>query len=152
MQVPMMRRWGTERTPWRELETLTERLRRMMEPSLTSPRLVESIEWMPPVELVEEDGEYLLTAEVPGMEKNDVDVSVEDNVLTLKGEKRSERKMDDGRAHICERSYGAFERSFTLPRNVKVDEIDAEFHDGVVEVHLPKAEEATGRHIEIKSE
>jgi len=150
MQLMTRNRWGTDLTPWQELESLNERMRRMMGTPITSQLLLEPTEWMPPVALVEEDGEYLLTAELPGMEKKDVDVSVEDNVLTLKGEKKTERKTDEGRRHIQERSFGAFERSFTIPRNVKVEAIEAEFHDGLVEVHLPKTQETKGRHIEVK--
>jgi HSP20 family protein len=107
-------------------------------------------EWAPAVELVEKDGEYVLTAEVPGIPKGDIDVSIDDNVLTLKGEKKTEFEKEEGRAHVRERRYGAFERSFTLPRNVDPAKVRAEFRDGIVEVHLPKGEEKKARHIEIR--
>jgi HSP20 family protein len=115
-----------------------------------APLVSETTEWLPAVELVEKDGEFLLTAEIPGMSKEDVQISVEDNVLTLKGEKKFEREEEKDRMHIREREYGTFLRSFTLPRNVEASKIKAEYHDGVVEIHMPKGEEAKGRHIEIK--
>ncbi|KPJ80655.1 MAG: hypothetical protein AMS19_09210 [Gemmatimonas sp. SG8_23] len=113
------------------------------------PYWAEREDWMPAVELVENDGEYLLTAELPGIFKDDVHVTVEDNVLTLRGEKKLEKERKEGRAHIRERRYGSFERCFTLPRNVDENKIRAEFHDGIVEVHLPKGEETKARHIDI---
>jgi HSP20 family protein len=110
----------------------------------------EAEEWIPAVELVEGDGEYLLTAELPGIAKGDVDVSVSDSTLTLKGEKKSEKEETRGRTHYRERRYGAFQRSFTLPREVDPAKIKAEFENGVVKVHIPKGPEAKARHIELK--
>ena len=148
--------WGADITPWSELETLSNRMRRWMDyPGFTSslfraPLLSEDTTWLPAVELAESDGEFVLTAEIPGMSKDDVDISVEDNVLTLKGEKKFEHEEKKDRMHIREREYGSFERCFTLPRNVEANKIKAEYHDGVVELHMPKGPEAKGRHIEIK--
>jgi HSP20 family protein len=147
--------WGADITPWNELETLSNRMRSLMDypfaPSLfRAPLLSETTQWLPAVELVESDGEFLLTAEIPGMSKDDVDISIEDNVLTLKGEKKYEHEEEKDRMHIREREYGTFERSFTLPRNVDATKIKAEYHDGVVELHLPKGPQAKSRHIEIK--
>jgi HSP20 family protein len=102
--------------------------------------LFSETDWFPAVELAEADGEFVLTAELPGMSKDDVDVSVDDNVLTLKGEKKTEREEAHNRMHIRERAYGTFERSFTLPRNVDAGKIRADFHDGLVEIHMPKHE------------
>jgi HSP20 family protein len=114
-----------------------------------TPLLSENA-WLPAVELVEEDSEFVLTAELPGMSKKDVDVSVDDNVLTLRGEKKTEREVAHDRMHIRERGYGTFERSFTLPRNVEADKIRADFHDGLVVIHMPKGEATKSKHIEIK--
>jgi HSP20 family protein len=137
------------------METLGDRMRRWTEyptfgASLFKTPLFSEADWLPAVELVEEDGEFVLTAELPGMSKDDVDVSVDDNVLTLKGEKKTEREEAHNRMHIRERAYGTFERSFTLPRNVETEKIRADFHDGLVEIHMPKGEEAKSKHIEIK--
>ncbi len=155
MRAVTRKRWGADLTPWHELENLSDRMRRwidypMFGPSfLRTPLFAEATEWLPAVELVEENGEFVLTAELPGMSKEDVDVSIVDNVLTLKGEKKFEREEEHGRMHIHEREYGSFERAFTLPRNVDPEKIKADFHDGIVEIHLPKGEEAKSRNIEI---
>jgi HSP20 family protein len=119
-------------------------------PALLKAPLLPDTDWLPAVELIEEDEEFVLTAELPGMSKDDVSVSVDDNVLTLKGEKKIEREESHDRAHIREREYGAFERSFTLPRNVVPGKIRADFRDGLMLIHLPKGEEAKSRKIEIK--
>jgi HSP20 family protein len=156
MSALTTKRWGADVTPWHELETLQNRMRRFFDvtpffaPSAFTAPMLETGEWWPAVELIEANGEFVLTAEIPGMTKEDVDISVEDNVLTLKGEKKFEREEERERMHIRERRYGAFERSFTLPRNVEAGKIRAEYKDGVVEVHMPKAPEAQGRKIEIK--
>lgn len=157
MRALTRRGWGADITPWHELETMSNRIRNFFDyptfftPSvLRAPLLSETTQWLPAVELFEEDGEYLLTAEIPGMSKDDVDISIEDGVLTFKGDKKFEREEEHGRMHLREREYGSFERCFTLPRNVVVDKINAEYHDGIVEIHLPKGEQAKGRHIEIK--
>jgi len=156
MRALTRRGWGADITPWSEFETLTDRMRNWADfPPFSAslfraPLVSETTEWLPAVELVEKDGEFLLTAEIPGMSKEDVSISVEDNVLTLKGEKKFEREEEKDRMHIREREYGTFMRAFTLPRNVEASKIKAEYHDGVVEIHMPKGVEAKGRHIEIK--
>ncbi|MGE0160381.1 MAG: Hsp20/alpha crystallin family protein [Gemmatimonadales bacterium] len=155
MRALTTRRWGGDVTPWQEFEALSERIRRWADfPPLgaslfRAPLLTETTEWLPAVELVENDGEFLLTAEIPGMAREDVDISVEDNVLTLKGEKKLERDEKKEEMHIREREYGTFTRAFTLPRNVDAAKIRAEYHDGIVEIHMPKGLEAKGRQIEI---
>ena len=150
------KRWGADITPWHELETLGNRMRSFFDyptffaPSVFATPLLENGEWFPAVELVEAEGEFVLSAEIPGMTKENVDISVEDNVLTFKGEKKYEHEEEKERMHIRERRYGTFERSFTLPRNVEAGKIKAEYKDGVVEIHMPKAPEAQGRKIAIK--
>lgn len=149
-------KWGADITPWHEMETLSDRMRRWMDyPTygaslFRAPLLSETTQWLPAVELVESDEEFVLTAEIPGMTKEDVSISVEGDVLSLNGEKKVEREEDKEHMHLREREYGKFERSFTLPRNVVTGKIRAEYRDGIVEVHMPKGEEAKGRRIEIK--
>lgn len=155
MRALTTRRWGADVSPWHELETLNNRLRGWMDypavgTSLFKAPLFSETDWLPPVELVEEDDEFVLTAELPGLSKEDVNVSVDDDILTLRGEKKTEREVAHDRTHIREREYGTFERSFTLPRNVEAAKIRADFHDGVMEIHLPKGEEGKSRKIEIK--
>jgi HSP20 family protein len=147
---------GGDVAPWRELDLFSDHVRRLMEPALggsffDAPLWGETDQWIPAVELDEQDGEYLLSAELPGIEEGDVDISVDDSTLTLKGEKKSEKEETKGRTHYRERRYGAFERSFTLPRNTDPSKIKAEFENGVVKVHIPKSAETKARRIEVKS-
>jgi len=150
------KRMGADITPWHELETLGNRMRSFFDyptfyaPSVFAAPLLENGEWFPAVELAESDKEFVLAAEIPGMSKEHVDISIEDNVLTLKGEKKFETEEEHDRMHIRERRYGKFERSFTLPRNVDAGKIKAEYQDGVVEIHMPKGPDAQGRKIEIR--
>lgn len=151
----LTKKWGTDITPWHELENLGNRMRSLFDypffaPTVFAAPLLENGEWLPAVELVEADEEFVLTAEIPGMTKENVEISIEDNVLTLKGEKKYEHEEEKERLHIRERRYGAFQRSFTLPRNVDAGKVKAEYGDGVVAIHMPKAPEAKGRRIEIK--
>ncbi|MGD2045883.1 MAG: Hsp20/alpha crystallin family protein [Gemmatimonadota bacterium] len=155
MRALTTRRWGADVSPWHELETLNNRMRGWMDypafgTSLFKTPLLSETDWVPAIELIEENDEFVLTAELPGLSKEDVNVSIEDNVLTLKGEKKTERESTNDRTHIREREYGTFERSFTLPRNVDAAKIRADFHDGLMEIHLPKGEQAKSRKIEIK--
>jgi HSP20 family protein len=115
--------------------------------------VTQPIGWLPPMDIVESELELILTAELPGLEKKDVEIAVENGVLTLRGEKSEERKEDEPekKYYLFERSYGSFNRSFTLPRFVDANKIAAEFEKGVLKIHLPKTAETknTGRKIDI---
>lgn len=104
--------------------------------------------WSPAVDVLETDDSLVLRAELPGLKREDVQITLESNTLTLKGERRFERKEDESFLRI-ETTYGAFSRSFTLPSNIRGDETRASFQDGILEIRIPKAEEARPRHIEI---
>jgi len=97
--------------------------------------------------------ELVLTAELPGLREADVDIKLENSVLTIQGRKEETREegQEEQRSHLWERSYGSFQRSFTLPRTVLADKISATFQDGVLHVRVPKAPESKGRKIEIRS-
>jgi len=137
--------------PWRELEDMSSRLARFFEDSPLRSVDNGGGTWIPAVNVTESKNSLVLTAELPGMKEDDVHVEIENNVLTISGEKTEERTEgdEDRRYHVWERSYGSFRRSFTLPRTVKADEISARFENGVLVVDLPKAAEAKGRRIEI---
>ncbi len=90
-------------------------------------------------EVEETDKEILIRIEVPGMEKEDLKITIDGNVLYLSGEKRIERESHDSSYHIMERAYGAFQRAIPLPRNVRTDDADASYKNGVLKTHLPKA-------------
>lgn len=107
--------------------------------------------WMPAVNVEERDAEIVLTAELPGMSEDHVELELENNILTIRGDKQEEREEGEagGRYHLSERTYGSFQRSFTVPRTVNPENIDAHFEDGVLTIHLPKAPEAKSRRITI---
>ena len=110
--------------------------------------------WMPAVSVSETKDELLLTAELPGLSEDDLSIELENNVLTVSGEKSEEHKEDDEERHfhVVERSYGSFTRSFTLPRTVDGSNIVATFDSGVLTVMLPKVAEAKGRKISISKQ
>jgi len=105
--------------------------------------------WLPSVDVSETDSELMVRAELPGMSHEDIEINVQDNILTLKGEKKQEKKEEKENFHRLERSYGSFSRSFSLPTGVKPDDIKATFKDGVLQVTMPKAEEAKTKKIAI---
>lgn len=105
--------------------------------------------WNPAVDIKETEDALFLMAELPGMTKDDIDLSLESNVLTISGERKFEKDVERENFHRIERVYGAFARSFTLPSNVKTDAVDASFENGVLSVRLPKIEEAKPQRIKI---
>lgn len=131
--------------PYRSLGTLADTVDRFFGDHET--RL--SNDWMPAVDITETENEYRFVAEVPGLEKNDIKLSLENNVLSINGEKKNELKQEGRDYHRVERSYGKFERSFRLPREVKSDSISAKYDNGLLTVTVPKAEEAKPREISI---
>jgi len=106
--------------------------------------------WLPPVDIEENGREYILKAELPGMKKEEVKLTVEGGTLSISGERKAEKEEKDKKYHRMERSYGAFQRSFTLPEGALAEKISAEFKDGVLLVHLPKDETAKPQAIEVK--
>jgi HSP20 family protein len=112
-----------------------------------------AIGWTPNVEVTEMGEEILVSCELPGMVKEDVEIVLQNNVLTIRGEKKEERKeeSESKRYLVYERNYGSFARSFTLPTNVAADKVSANFEKGVLVIHLPKTAEAKDRLIPIKS-
>jgi len=106
--------------------------------------------WTPAVDITEHDDEYTVKVELPGVNKDEVKITVESNMLTIRGEKKQEKETKKENYHRVERSYGSFQRSFTLPTAIVNDKIDAAFKDGILIVHVPKAEEAKPKQIEVK--
>ncbi len=104
--------------------------------------------WAPAVDVAEEKDKILVRVEVPGMKENDLKVSFEDGLLTVTGERQFERK-DDRNYHRIERTYGAFTRTFSLPRTVDANAISAQYRDGILEIEIPKLEEAKPKQIQI---
>jgi len=142
-------------------EDLENRMNKLIERVFTDPLAsvtLEPIGWVPAMDIVEGDKEFMVTAELPGLDEKNVDVSVEDGLLTIKGEKTEEKEEkkegeQEKKFYLYERNYGAFSRSFALPPNVDATKIEAEFKKGLLKVRLPKTVEAkaTGRKVEIKT-
>ena len=119
------------------------------ERSKGSTEEVSNRRWMPAVDIREDEERLILEAELPGMSKDDVQLSLENNVLTLSGERHFEKEVDKTNYHRIERAYGPFSRSFTLPRNVRTEAVAASFSNGLLTVVLPKVDEAKPRRVEI---
>ena len=110
----------------------------------------DSVVWTPRVDVKESKDAYDVMADLPGLDKNDISISLHDNVLTLKGERKSEEKKENETSYYAERTYGSFSRSFQLPTKVDSDKINAEYKNGVLHLSIPKVEEAKPRNIQIK--
>jgi len=136
-------------SPWLELDEVSNRLARLFDDSSLVRR--EGALWSPPVSVSETADELVFTAELPGLTEDQVNIELENDVLTISGEKSEERTEGEERSkyHLWERSYGSFRRSFSLPRAVNGAKAKAHFDKGVLEIRLPKAPEAKGRKIEI---
>jgi len=117
------------------------------------PRLFsEQRGYAPAVDMLDRKDEVVLRADLPGLEQKDIEVTVEEGVLTIRGERRGEQEARDEDYYCCERWAGSFERGFTLPPGVDAERIKASFKNGVLEIRLPKAEKARGKKVEIKAE
>jgi HSP20 family protein len=108
--------------------------------------------WVPDVDMLDKPDEILVRADLPGLEQKDVDVTVQDGTLTVRGERKEERVEKEEGYYLCERRAGAFARRFTLPPGVEADKIKATFKNGVLEVHIPKSKEVKGKKIDVKVE
>lgn len=144
-------RYGIRRpaaSVWGDVDDVSNRLSRLFDESLFTAR---GDRWLPPVTVSESTGELVLTAELPGLRREDISIDLENNVLSISGEKTETREEGDEerRYHVYERHFGSFSRSFTLPRTIDAANIVATFDNGVLTVKLPKVPEAKGRKIEI---
>jgi HSP20 family protein len=138
--------------PFRDLRTLQEEVNRLFSTNLTRAFGDEGIgrgAWAPSVDIYENKDHIVLEAELPGMKQEDFDLTVENNVITLRGERRFEKTDETDNYHRVERSYGAFTRSFTLPQTVSAEGATADYSNGVLRVALPKREETKARRIQV---
>ncbi|MDY6955137.1 MAG: Hsp20/alpha crystallin family protein [Thermodesulfobacteriota bacterium] len=113
--------------------------------------LTEERGFTPAFDISETENELIVTAEIPGMDKEDIDIHLSEGVLTIKGEKRHEKEDKKEDYHCIERSYGSFTRSIGLPFDVETDKVDATYKDGVLKLTLPKSERAKLKKIEVKT-
>ncbi len=139
--------------PFREMSSLQERMNRLISDyRFRAPFGEEELaqgSWIPPVDIHETKEAIVLNIELPGVTKEDIQLEVKDSTLTIRGEKKVEKDVKEENFHRMERTYGAFMRAFTLPSMVRQESVKARFKDGVLEVTLPKAEEAKPKQIKV---
>ncbi len=138
--------------PYRDMVTLRDRMNRLFEDMTVAKGEEKDLmahSWAPAVDIYETENEVVLSAEIPGVEAKDVEIKVEDNNLTLRGERRFEKETKEENYHRVERSYGSFFRSFALPSYVDQDKIEAEHENGVLKIHMPKRSELKPRKVKI---
>jgi len=119
-------------------------------PELFAERPAWGRAWVPAVDMSENDAAYVVTVELPGVKREDVSIEIAEDVLSIHGEKKSEREEKNERHRCVERSFGSFSRAFTLPANVAADRIKASFRDGVLTIDIPKAEAKKPQVVDIK--
>jgi HSP20 family protein len=145
----------TRYDPFRDLRNLQEEVNRLFTGNVGRSFEDEGIargSWSPSVDIYENKDQIVLEAELPGMKREEFDLSIENNTLTLRGERHFEKKEEADNYHRVERAYGSFTRSFTLPNTVTGEGATADYRNGVLRVVIPKREETKARRIEIKSE
>ena len=145
----------TRYDPFRDLRTLQDEVNRLFSTNFGRAFGDEGIArgaWTPSVDIFENKDQLVLEAELPGMNREDFELTIENSVLTLRGERRFEKKSEADNYHRVERSYGSFSRSFTLPQTVSSEGATAEYKNGVLRVILHKREEVKARRIEIVGE
>lgn len=143
-----MMRWD----PFRDLLSIQDEMNQLFSRTLGRGGEGETAtrRWAPPVDIAERKDAYVITAEVPGVEPEEIQVSLEDGALTIAGEREQTQESSDEQFHRVERRYGAFRRSIMLPRQVKADAIGASYDNGVLTVVVPKAEEAKPKKISVQ--
>ncbi len=110
---------------------------------------MDNYRWTPRVNVEENDDGFELTAEVPGMKKDEINIDIKDRTLTIRGERKLEEEKKDKNYHVCELCYGEFTRTFTLPENVDVDKINANYEQGILQLVIPKKEVAKPKEIKV---
>src|SRR5512132_1334817 len=158
-QMATMTRWD----PFQDLRSAQEEMAQMAQMGQMSPMLAHALglhakqqgsgtatAWAPALDISERKDAYLVTVELPGVEADDLEITLEDGLLTIQGERQFTSESSEQQFHRVERRYGAFRRSITLPAQVQTDQIEASFDNGVLQIVVPKAEEATPKRIQVR--
>ncbi|MGD2270240.1 MAG: Hsp20/alpha crystallin family protein [Desulfobacterales bacterium] len=141
----------TKWDPFREMEDMFNRYTRAIGwPRRGNQEVMATGDWAPRVDIAETDNEFIIKAEIPEVKKENVKVTVDSGVLTIRGERKQETEEKDKKFHRVERYYGSFTRSFTLPDNVDETKIEASFKDGMLNLQIPKTEASKPKAIEVK--
>lgn len=138
--------------PFREVEEILDRHSRALDWPFRGGRnlIGRDVDWAPRVDISETDEAFTIKAEVPGINRDDVKINIEDHVLSIHGESKQEKEQEGKKYHRVERFYGSFNRSFALPQNVDEDRIEANFKDGLLSLTIPKKEVEKPKAIEVK--
>jgi HSP20 family protein len=159
-QMATMMRWD----PFQDLRDAQEEMAQMAQMAQMSPRLAHALglhaqqgsgregtaAWAPPLDISERKDAYLVTVELPGVEADDLDITLEDGLLTIQGERHFAHDSSEQQFHRVERRYGAFRRAITLPAQVQAEQIQASFENGVLQIVVPKMEEAKPKRIQVR--
>jgi HSP20 family protein len=147
-------RW-TPMTPMRQFSSLQDEMNRLFNQFFQGGTGEEAgwgvRTWAPPVDIYETDDALILKAELPGVSKDDVSIEIHQNTLILRGERKHEAEVKEDHYHRVERAYGTFQRSFVLPTQVDQEHVQATYHNGILELRLPKSEAAKPKRIAIAS-
>lgn len=138
--------------PFRDLVSLREKMNRLFEDAVTArgeERDMISSTWAPSVDIYETENAIIMNAEVPGIDEKDIEIKIEDNTLTINGERKLEKETSEENYHRIERSYGSFYRSFTIPRQIDQDKINAEHDNGVLRITMPKKPESKPKTVRV---
>jgi HSP20 family protein len=146
--MTLVRRWD----PFREMAELRATMDRLLNETRNRPLIAsEDSSWMLPLDVSESEDAFWVKASLPGVNPEDIDISLTDNVLTIKAEVKADEKIENARYHLRERRYGLFSRSITLPTAVNADQVEATYKNGVLILHIPKAEAMKPRKIEVST-
>lgn len=145
--MTLITRWD----PFREMSTLQERMNRLFNDQFGAITHDEALtgNFIPPVDVYEDENSIQVRLEVPGIDEKDIDIRLENNVLTVRGERKFEKDEKEENFHLVERRYGAFTRSFTLPTTVNSEDVQADYDKGVLKIRLPKRAEAKPKQIKV---
>jgi HSP20 family protein len=138
--------------PFREMMSMRSSMDRLLDRFFEEPfGDWQTADWGLPLDLTENEDEFIVKASVPGIDPDDLEITLSENTLTIKGEIRKEQEKEEQRYHLRERRFGRFTRSISLPANVKSDQIEADYNKGVLTLRLPKTEEVKPKRIPVRS-
>jgi HSP20 family protein len=143
----MLTRWD----PFRDMVSMRRMMDRLIDQSLTGEGENVQAEWTLPLDVIEQENEFVVKASLPGVKLDDIDVTFNKGMLTIKGEMKEESEKEEGQYHLHERRWGSYSRSIALPSSVEANAIRAEYQDGILLLRLPKTEEVKPKRITINA-
>ena len=146
--MTLIRRWD----PFREMAELRATMDRLLNESRNLPVASEDTIWMLPLDVSETEDAFIVKASIPGVNPDDIDISLADNVLTIKAEIKDEKEIEDAKYHLKERRFGVYSRAITLPTAVDADKVEAVYENGVLTLTIPKAEAVKPHKIAVRSQ